>query len=171
LKLYKNILSKDNYNLLSEIMESNYFPWYYYKTSLHESVSTKRDDYMFVHTLYDKNVGLNSPEFENFIPLLNTVSAYVGKEHTNLLRIKANLYTNQNKSVTHEEHEDYPKLDNYTTAVYNLTTCNGGTKFYNPDKFIDSVQNSLLVFDGKSVHSGVTQSDTAIRILVNFDFS
>ena len=168
--LHTNILSDDNYNSLLNITTGNYFAWYHYATSLHTELSTQDNDFMFAHSLYDVNTGINSPQFAEFIPLLNTISAYVGKKHTNLLRIKANLYTNSGVNITHEQHEDYPELDSYTTAVYNLTTCNGGTKFYKPNKFFESVQNSLLVFDGKSLHSGVTQSDTSIRVLVNFDF-
>jgi len=166
MNLYKNLLSDIDFNNLIDVLTSKYFPWYFYKTSLNDGKYT--NDFMFVHTFYEKQVGINSPEFINILPLLNKVSATIGTKHTDLLRIKANLYTNQNKNITHEEHTDYPDLDSYTTAVYNLTTCNGATKFEN--KLEPSIANSLLVFDGNTMHSGITQSDTDIRLLVNFDF-
>ena len=149
---------------------SNYYPWFYYNKSIkHDGIE---NDFMFVHTLYEYNVGINSPEFENILPLLTKVSAHIGPKHSELLRIKANLYTNRGECITHKEHTDYPDLEDYTTAVYNLTTCNGGTLFYLEDKelFKRSTSNTLLVFDGNTRHSGITQDDTEIRLLVNFDF-
>lgn len=124
---------------------------------------------MFAHTFFIDSVGVNSPLFDSLLPLVSSVSAHVGTEHVKLLRVKANLYTNRGQKITHEEHEDYPNLDSYTTAVFNMTTCNGGTKF--KDSFSPSIENSLLIFNGKELHSGVTQSDTSRRILINFDYA
>jgi len=167
MKLYKEFLFADDFVFLSELLQSNFFAWYFYQTSL--DGGEHDNDFMFVHTVYEKNVGVNSPEFLKFIPIMNKISAHIGTDHTDLLRIKANMYTNRGKKIVHEEHTDYPDLDSYTTAVYNLTTCNGGTQIN--DQFIPSEANSLLVFDGNTPHSGVTQSDTDIRLLVNFDFA
>ena len=166
MKLYKNFLKSNDYVLLSELLQDKFFPWYFYNTSIDNGEYD--NDFMFVHTVFEKEVGINSPQFFNFIPLMNNISAQIGVKHTELLRIKANMYTNQGKKIIHEKHTDYPKINNYTTAVYNLTSCNGGTQFN--ENFIPSEANSLLVFDGNTPHSGVTQSDTDIRLLVNFDF-
>lgn len=166
MKLYKDFLKPDDFVFLSELLQYKFFPWYFYNTSLEGG--EHEHDFMFVHTLFEKEIGVNSSEFINFVTLMNKVSAQIGIKHSELLRIKANMYTNRGKKIVHEEHTDYPNINSYTTAVYNLTTCNGGTQF--KDEFIASEANSLLVFDGNTPHSGVTQSDTDIRLLVNFDF-
>ena len=82
------------------------------------------------------------------------------------------MYTNQGENIYHGVHTDFPYLEKYTTAVYNFTTCNGGTVLYIDDKevVIPSEENTLLVFDGVIEHKGFTQTDTKNRVLINYDF-
>jgi len=65
-----------------------------------------------------------------------------------------------------------PELD-YKTAVFNFTTCDGGTIFYidGKEEFIESVENSVVIFDGPTEHAGVTQKNSNIRCLLNMDFN
>ena len=59
------------------------------------------------------------------------------------------------------------------TAVFNLTTNDGGTIFYidGKEEFVESIENSVVIFDGPTDHAGVTQKNSNIRTLLNMDFN
>lgn len=171
-KLYENVLEKNYFQELQQ--EFNYgsnIPWYFNGSTIKDSIKYKEDNqFMFTHNIYSNNE-VKSNLFEHLTKLSFTIANIVNKN--NLLRIKANMYTNQGTSKSHSKHTDFPDMDNYITAVFNFTTCNGGTLLYVDDKEINfkSKENSLLVFDGKILHNGYTQTDTHNRVLINYDFN
>jgi len=85
------------------------------------------------------------------------------------LRMKLNLYTNQNKIIEHLAHTDINDNDkpreNVNITILNFTTCNGGTVIKN--KRYPSNKNEALIFDNLYKHSGLVQTDTQTRILLN----
>ena len=93
-----------------------------------------------------------------------------------LVRMKMNLYPNQGVNVKHGVHNDIlqngaPRPD-VVTSVFNFHTCNGYTKILSPDKpetIVPSIANSIVIFDNPFPHSGVTQTDTDRRIVLNMN--
>ena len=61
-------------------------------------------------------------------------------------------------------------LDNMTTAVLYMNTCNGWTQFKKGGK-VKSVANRMVIFDNNLLHAGVTCTDEKRRIVVNFNYS
>lgn len=166
IKIYDNLIDLEYLKVLYETFTSVDFQWFLNKKTTHYQDD---NDFMFGHIFYAD--GLVNSDYYNL--LINLQNAVVSKSnHKKLMRIKANLYVNLGKNITHRKHTDYPNVDSYTTCVYNLTTCNGGTVFYLDDEEynVKSEQNSLIVFDGNIEHSGITQSDKDFRLLINFDF-
>ena len=166
-KLIENILHQDKFKKLNDTFNGSYVPWFY-----NDSSNWGEDNnFIFTHYMYrENNVGIVSELFNDILPVILKASILSNK--FNLLRIKANLYTKQDKNIYHSAHTDFPELDKYTTAVYNFTTCNGGTVLIIDDKeiVIPSVENSLLIFDGNIMHKGFTQTDKNNRVLLNIDF-
>ena len=90
-----------------------------------------------------------------------------------LIRMKLNLYTNQGKNITYCEHcDNIDKNNNIVkdshTAVLNFTDCNGGTKVNK--KIYKSNENEILMFKNTVKHSGVSQTDTKIRVVLNINW-
>lgn len=168
-KVHKNILNKDIYANLHSLLTGIDFPWYYQSSTLRESNKYNDSEFMFAHKFF-LDSEITSSYFETLLPLTLAVSNIV--KSNDLLRIKSNMYTNQGENIYHGVHTDFPYLEKYTTAVYNFTTCNGGTVLYIDDKevVIPSEENTLLVFDGVIEHKGFTQTDTKNRVLINYDF-
>lgn len=166
IKVYKNVISKDYLKLIYDNFTSVDFQWFLNKKTTHYMDD---NNFLFGHVIYTDG-RINSDYFN----LLNDLNNFVvsNSNHKRLLRIKANLYVNQGKNITHRKHTDYPNVESYTTCVFNLTTSNGGTLFYLKDEeyFVPSEENSLIVFDGTIEHSGITQSDKDYRVLINFDY-
>ena len=169
-KVIENFLEKDYFKELKDAFTSNEFPWHYQPRSGygHDSFDF---DFMFTHSFYHFKNGVMSNGFQLLQPLIIKTGIASGKSF--LMRAKANLYTNQADNKVHQKHTDYPNEKDYKTAVFNFTTCDGGTIFYIDDKeeFIKSVENSVVIFDGPTDHAGVTQTNSNVRVLLNMDFN
>ncbi len=94
------------------------------------------------------------------------------------LRIKANLGTKDSEHMIGGWHYDlhWPEegdtripYDDTLTAVFYLNTNNGYTLLETGHK-VESVENRLVIFPNNVLHTGVSQTDTNVRVLINFDF-
>ena len=168
--VYENFLEESYFKELQGLLTSKDFPWFYMPRS-GSSLNHFDFDFMFFHSFYHFKDGVNSGFFEPLLPLIIKTGIQSGK--TNLMRVKANLYTNQSENMVHHKHTDYPEETDYKTAVFNLTTCDGGTIFYidGKEEFVESIENSIVIFDGPTEHAGVTQKNSNIRTLLNMDFN
>jgi hypothetical protein len=167
-RIKKNLLPSIYFNKLNQLVMGRGFPWYY----LNQTVSypgVKQDDhFMFVHVLYNTTPKTpTSTFFKEFEPILYFLD-YPIKE---LLRMKLNLYTNQNKKIKHVRHTDIYDYDKnrprekVTLSLFNFVTCNGGT-LINKKKY-SSNANELVIFDNAHKHSGIVQTDTQVRVVLN----
>ena len=162
IKEYNNLLNTNYFDELNSLVTDPNFAWHLNKNTSHND-----GNFMFTHVLYNDEAGVNSNYYESFLPLIIKAGIAIGQ--STLLRAKLNLYTNQGKSITHATHIDYDEtIGEYTSAVFNFTTCDGGT--YIEEKFFVSEANSMCSFPGPTMHSGVTQTDTPVRVLLNLNY-
>ena len=165
-KLIEDVLEKNSFDELKNIwQEGSNIPWFYNSNT----IPGKDSEFIFTHHLYRDNQ-VSSNFYESISEIIFNVSSHTKKNK--LLRVKANMYTNQGEKKYHAKHTDYKDIGEFTTAVYNFTTCNGGTVLFlnNKEILISSIENSLLIFDGNITHQGFTQTDTPNRVLLNIDF-
>lgn len=169
-KVINNFLEENYFKELQNTFTNNNFAWHYQPRSS-DMPDAFDFDFMFTHNCYHFKHGVRSNVFELLQPLIIKTGITTGKSY--LMRAKANLYTNQAENIVHQKHTDYPAETDYKTAVFNFTTCNGGTIFYidGKEEFVESVENSIVVFDGPTDHAGVTQTNSNIRVLLNMDFN
>lgn len=70
-------------------------------------------------------------------------------------------------------HNDHGFEFDYTTIIYYINTTNGGTCFYdNPFSAGEKVQskaNRLVMFNGKTLHRQIYQTDEKIRVATNIN--
>ena len=100
-------------------------------------------------------------------------------KHTKLLRAKANLYTNQNKKIEHFAHRDawtnYEMSNkearkNMKIALYSINDNNGYTLFTDTGEKVYSKRNRIIFFDGDITHQSAVQTDTNVRLNINFNY-
>jgi hypothetical protein len=84
-----------------------------------------------------------------------------------IYRVKVNLGTRTSTPIVGGFHSDTDF--NNTTAIFYLNNNNGYTIFEDGSK-IDSVENRLVVFDSNIQHSGVSQTDSNIRCVINLNY-
>lgn len=150
--------------------------------------------YQFVHVLYNQHrpIPSESPAakmiLSPMLPFLNPIS---------LMRIKINALPRQEKNIRSDFHTDmlpkylskqaemhersdmpkyefpsdadFGKLGLCTTAIFYLTTTNGPTVFKDGTK-CDSVANRLVEFPVNYLHASTCQTDTNIRVVMNFNY-
>ena len=167
IRIKKNLLPAIYFNKLKHLVTGRAFPWYFLNQTV-DYLGVKQDKhFMFVHTLYNKVPPTPALHlYKEFEPILYFLDFPI-KE---LLRMKLNLYTNQNKKIKHVRHTDVydeknKPRENVTLSILNFITCNGGTII--KDKKYPSNENELLIFDNLNKHSGVVQTDTPTRIVLN----
>ena len=169
-KVINNFLPDMFYGKLKETLnEGPNFPWFWNDKTASEAGGYALDNhFMFNHVLYDIPDGFNSRYFETFFPFLYFLNDHI--VFKKLIRMKLNLYTNQNKKILHAKHTDFTDANgkpykNFTTTIFNFTTCNGGTIIDNKE-YLSKV-NQALIFNNQLEHQGFTQTDTPIRIVLN----
>jgi hypothetical protein len=168
----QNFLPKMFFDKLSEIVNGDEFQWFFNNSDLTDDTKTPIENFMFTHCFFREEQGKSSDWFNIFEPILYFINEKV--KVNKLIRMKLNLYTNQNKKIMHLPHWDYSNtetkkpLKDVTAALLNFTTCNGGTKI--GDKIYASKANELLIFNNTIKHSGIIQTDTPTRIVLNINW-
>ena len=173
IRQHKDFLPKMFFEKLSNIVNGNNFQWFFNASNLDATTPpfVTNDNFMFTHTFFREEQGKASDWFDTFEPILYSINEKV--KVNKLMRMKLNLYTNQNKKVKQGSHcdildeKDKP-LKDVNTAILNFTTCNGETKIGN--KTYNSKANELLIFNNTIKHSGITQTDTQKRIVLNINW-
>lgn len=155
-KIIDNFLDKNSFKQIKEAILGEDFQWF-----LSNGVAKEKDDsFYFVHLIYRHNT-INSSVFKLMSPILDKLNTKA------LIRIKANLYPNQNKFIKHNPHKDYPY--DHKGAIFYVNNNNGHTILNNKIK-IESIENRILLFNPSKSHSSTTCTDEKYRVNINFNF-
>ena len=122
------------------------------------------DDYQFTCQFWTTSQGIITPNFQNVAPLIKKLSPAI------LLRVKSNLTPMRSRIIERPYHidMDLPNLAQ-KTAVFNITTCDGYTRFEDGD-IVPSVENRMIIFDGNMKHGGTTTTNKKARIVINVNY-
>lgn len=156
-QIIDNFLDKKIHEEIKKTMFSANFPWYY--TSV-ITTPEEENDFMFNHIFYRENETKSNYFPHLAMPIIGNI------KYNYLIRIKANLYTKKSNPIFHGFHVDL--FEPHQVALYSINTNNGFTEFENGEKFY-SVENRLIIFDGKIKHRSVTQTDENLRINININ--
>ena len=135
MKIIKNVLSKKEYSLVNDMMNNEYFPWYYNNYKIDEDKQLYH--YQLTHLFYDKEK-INSDWFKFLQPLFKKLKI------KNLLKVKANLNPISQELVEFNNHKDKPLGKNNYSIIYYINTNNGYTQIGN--KKIKSKANQAVCF-------------------------
>ena len=170
IKIVDNFLPETLHRRIQRVMMGAEFPWYFV-----HGVSTPQDpNYYFIHNVFGckehvqngiSHRNIESSYFSEFEVLLYFIEEKLKFQTHDLLRIKCNLYTNQNINLSHQSHVDH-EIPHHT-AIYYVNNNNGPTTI--GDQNVDSVENRLVLFDGLTPHNSNLQTDVAERININLN--
>ena len=161
MKIIEDFLDKKDLQDLKTVLLDPTFPW-----ALNDGVSYPYDGHIqFTHTIY------NHDEFQSKWTL-GGLDIFKEKLHIqSLVRAKINLLPRNDKVIEHDAHIDIPNpKDGLKTAILYVNTNNGYTKFENGDK-VQSKENTIVIFDAKTKHSGTTNNcDAPYRLVFNLNY-
>jgi len=161
-----DFLDQVDFANIKNIMLGHELPWFFQ----HEVAFPKKneikdivhgDEFFWGHVFFRPNQGISSPFFKILAPILKKLKPKA------LIRIRANLFSNQGKIIEHENHSDCPFK--HKGALFSLNTCNGFTVLKDNTK-IKSVENRMLLFDPSLPHRSSTCTDAKVRCNININY-
>ena len=103
----------------------------------------------------------------NIAPILDKIQPRIW------IRAKANLASINSKPLVGGWHcdkdTDGAAWTDTTTSIFFVNTSNGYTMFENGKK-VPSVENTLVTFPNNTLHTGISQTDTKIRVTLNLNY-
>ena len=153
-----NFLDPVDFENLKNVVLGNKFPWFFED---HVAYSGKHKTHFHWNHIFFREGIAGSPLYNILSTLLNKLDIKA------LIRIKANLYSRDDKITEHEKHVDYNFK--HKGALFSVNTCNGFTMLADGTK-IKSVGNRLLLFDTSQPHHSSTCTDAKVRININFNY-
>ena len=106
--------------------------------------------------------------------LLNPEPFKTLSEHLNVKRwwqLRVNVTTGQKEPHTGSFHSDFPFDDpKFKTCILYLNSNNGGTKFRDTGKTVQSLRNRLVKFPTNEFHAGVWATDVKLRYVLNMTY-
>ncbi len=183
-EVHENVLSLSDYQDLEDWIASDKCAWYFSPHHLESKLNPKEPDlWHFTHSVFDdrqtpiihggmqgdsSNLSQWNSDSEK---LHGPVIDFIEKTYSTcqMIRCKANLYTNQNSKVHYRDHVDQERYDadELLIAILSIGESNGGTVI--GDTFYPSQKNQLIVF-GNVPHHGVSQTNSQTRICINYNF-
>jgi len=164
MKEIKNFLAVEDFKKLKDLILDVDFPW-----RIRKFMTDIDNNIYFTHSFFYNHL-INSNFFDEFIvPILKKLNCKSPVE------IRANMFLNKlfEKSGWHVDHEILKKeMNEHTTAILYLNTCNGGTEFKIKEKvkFIKAEENKIVIFSSKIFHRAVTSTDVDERYIINFNY-
>ena len=179
--VYDNCLPIPVFKRMQETLLGLHFPWHYNEGVLYnketqydpfvppiDGYEDNLDVFQFTHMFFREGAYAWSPSMASIVPILNVLNARAW------IRVKANLGPREPKHLSSGWH--YDSFDDKTepykdtiTGTLHMNTNNGYTLLETGDK-IKSVENRLVLFPCNVLHTGITQTDTKVRVLLTFNF-
>ena len=158
-KIIDNFLPEDDFKIISNLVISQSFPWYFV-SEINDQYKEKNLESYFIHHVFDRNSGYS--KYANpFRKLLVKLKARC------FIRVKLNLYPRTQKLEVHKAHIDFPYK--HKAAIYYINTNNGTTILHDGSK-VKSVANRLLLFEAHKKHSSTSTTDTKCRLNININY-
>ena len=169
-----NFLSPDQHKKLSNfLLKDGLCEWKFNDRKVSDKKNDNNYDYQFTHLFYTFHsvTGIarhvTSKQIDILLPLVNRI------KFISLHRIKANLEPikpQREYSVFHYDiQKDGEPCPYMTTGIYYVNTNDGYTEFETGDK-VKSVANRFVKFSSDIKHRGVSQLDTKVRCVLNFNY-
>ena len=166
IKVYDDLLSKEELNKIQNIFCGQEVDWHYSKTldeGMHEY--GEKYNWQMGHVCYNYDRPLTK-HFDNVVPILGDIE---NKERVNsLIRVKANLNARTRTNMRSGFHIDF-HYEHSRTAIFYVNTNNGYTEFEDGTK-VESKENRIVIFPTLTKHSGVTCTNKQNRVVINFNY-
>jgi len=162
MRIEDSFIAEEHFKKIQNVLMGDMFPWYYNRHITKEGKGEERE-FQFTHRLFTEAEGVASTAMSLFDPVIEKLGV------KSLLLAKINCGYRTSNPTEGGWHTDFPVYRKVKTAVFYINTNNGGTKFED-GTFVDSIENRLAEFDSTQKHTGVSQTDTQVRVVLNLNY-
>lgn len=156
-----NYLSGEEHNLIKQTLLGD-FPWYYCDYKVGDEAFDDKNNYQFIHMFYN-DYSIASQYWQIILPIIKKLNPAA------IVRIKANLNPNTDIPNIFAFHTDTKFNFKGKTAVYYVNSNNGKTIFKNGEE-VESIENRILIFDNKELHTNSSCTDKKVRCVLNINY-
>ena len=170
MQIFDNFLKSEEHEKLQSYMIAGPLPWILCKKAGDDDSMM---NYQFIHPFFRQESQYHydmtkSPHFDTITPILDNLNILA------LHRVKANLEPIKPERYYSDFHHDYRGSDGkpskkMTTGIYYVNSNDGYTEFED-GKIVNSIANRLILFRSDRLHRGVSQLDSQVRCVINFNF-
>ena len=176
IKIIDNFLDKESFKKIHTFLLGADCAWFYNKKKVDyinnpypvppiKGYETD-DTHQFTHNFFSNQWHWSTTAI-HLTPLLKKMNQRVW------IRVRANLSSINSKPLVGGWHCDMEN-DNgawidTTTSIFYLNTNNGYTIFENGKK-VSCVENRLSIFPNNMMHTGVSQTDTKVKVVLNLNY-
>jgi hypothetical protein len=173
IKIINNFLEEEEFQQLSSLILSPFFPWYYQENISASHEFARLNDYGFSHVFYvDDNI--NSNFYSKLEFMLDKIKKVTNT--SKILKIRGDLTVYSSESHVHQVHKD--SLSDHVVSILYLTDSISETIIFQnttqDEDFKEMVKiypkkNRLVTFSGKYYHTGKSPNDCNSRVLLNIN--
>lgn len=165
IKIIDNLLPHQQWQELHDYFLIHDCPWVYRDCMVCKD--EKNTHFQFVQAMF-LGSGVGPIRFdEKRVSVIQPILARLNIDF--LLRAKVNMTTRTHEPFQSDFHCD--TTQNNLTAIYYVNTCNGKTRFENPDiEDVDSIANRVIIFNAQQKHCTVTATDVKARVVANINY-
>ena len=185
IKIINNFLDKKIFKKLQSFLLGADCPWFYNDKKVYyvknpvgvedagrspitpiKGYEINNPQHQFTHSFFSKHTNWSNASI-NIVPLLDKINPRIW------IKVKGNLSPINSKPLVGGWHcdkdTDGVAWTDTTTSIFFINTNNGYTMFENGKK-IFSVENTLVTFPNNILHTGVTQTDTKVKVALNLNY-
>tara|TARA_B100001250_G_C19733952_1_gene759883 strand:- start:290 stop:811 length:522 start_codon:yes stop_codon:yes gene_type:complete len=164
MRIIDNFLHKKDFKEIQEWILEPSCRWSYSPCVVDPNDEVDEDPaaYQFVNMIYYSRMGHENPDCARIFTLLDKLRPQV------LLKAKLNMQMMTDTIRVNDKHTDFTPSITCTTAIYYINSNNGYSLI--GDKKVESVENRIVLFNGKTLHTGTTCTDERRRLVLNLNF-
>jgi len=160
-KIIDDFLPEENFKIIREFMMSRHIEWFYNPDVNYEGQISDDNLFYMTHLFYYDY----TPQSHHFKIVFDNLLKFM--DIKSLIRVKGNLYPNQNVKKENGMHTDFNWP--HKGAIFYINSNNGRTLLRNNVK-IDSVANRLLLFNSQLEHDSENCTDEKVRVNININY-
>ena len=167
MEIIDDFLSEEEFKNFLEVILNGEFPWYRgikvtsNITSPIKEFESKEEQTQLCHVFI--NDSSKSYSLSSVFPIFDKLKV---KE---ILRAKINLTFNTGKQVVGGWHNDFSLVNKNKIAIFYINDNNGFTLLEDGTKIL-SKANRLVIFNNSVLHTGISQTNTEERIVLNIGY-
>ena len=174
IKIIDNFLDKEVFKKLQSFLLGDECSWFYNKKKVKNPYPTspikgyEADNvHQFSHTFLRQ-------QYMNWSTAAVHLSKFLDKINPRVwIRVKGNLSSINSKPLVGGWHYDIATngvaWTDTTTSIFYVNTNNGYTIFENGKK-VSCLENRLAIFPNSMMHTGVSQTDTKVKVTLNLNY-